>query len=169
MRKILLATLTAGVMSAGVANAVTVSGGTITVTATVAAVCSASTGNITFPGYTPGGGGQFANASISVKCTKGTGFNVVLDKGLNGTIAQRLMANGANTLQYQLYTTDPQVNPTPVIFGDGTSSSAMVPGTGNGIGNPVAVTVYGQLLDTAPNVNAPPGTYTDKVIVSVTY
>jgi spore coat protein U-like protein len=170
MRKILLATLTAGVMSAGVANALTtVSGGTITVTATVNSTCSASSTNLAFPAYTPGSGAKTGTATVNVKCTKNTGFTVALDKGANGTFAQRLMANGANTLEYNVYTTVGLAT----IFGDGTGTgagaTATVPGTGTGVSNTIPITVYGSLPDSAANQLALPGTYTDTINVSVSY
>ena len=169
MRKILLATLTAGVMSAGVANAVTVSGGTITVTATVNSTCSATSTNLTFPGYTPGSGAKTGTATVNVKCTKNTGFAVALDKGVAGTFTTRLMSNGANTLEYNLYTTAAATT----IFGDGTGSglgaTATVPGTGTGVSNTIPITVFGSLPDSANNQLALPGTYTDTINVTVSY
>jgi spore coat protein U-like protein len=168
MRKMIVATLTAGVLSAGAANAVTVSGGTITVSATVQATCSATSGNLAFPPYTPGGGAKTGTATVSVKCTKNTGFTVALDKGstTGGSLAQRLMASGSNTLEYNLYTSN---SATPTIFGDGTGTTATVPGTGTGVSNTVPITVYGTLPDSANNQLAVPGSYADTVNVSVTY
>ena len=168
MHKILMATLTAGLMSAGVANAVTVSGGTITVSATVQATCSATSGNLAFPAYTPGGGVKTGTATVSVKCSKNTGFTVALDKGTTtgGSLAQRLMASGTNTLEYNLYTSN---SATPTIFGDGTGSTSTVAGTGAGVATAVPITVYGTLPDSTNNQAAIPGNYTDVVNVSVTY
>lgn len=167
MRKILLATLTAGVMSAGVAHAVTVSGGTITVSATVQATCSATSANLAFGAYTPGAGAKTGSAAISVKCTKNTPFTVALDKGTTtgGSLAQRLMASGTNTLEYNLFTSAALTT----VFGDGTGTTAMAPGTGTGVSNVVTITAFGNLPDSANNQLAVPGSYSDVVNVSVTY
>jgi spore coat protein U-like protein len=165
MRKILTATLAAGVMAAGGAQAATV-GTTFAVTATVQALCNVSAAALAFPAYTPLAGNQVGSTNIAVKCTKSTPFTVLLDKGANGTIAQRLMLLSAgNTLQYNLYTT----NTYATIFGDGTSGSSTVLGAGVGLSTAVLVPVYGQLPDSAANQLAIPGNYTDTINVTVNY
>ena len=102
-----------------------------------------------------------------MNCTKSTGYTVALNGGTTtgGTVAQRLMANGANTLQYNLYTT----NTYTTIFGDGTGTSVTQAGTGSGVNTANTLTVYGQLPDSATNQAAVPGSYTDTVQVTVTY
>ncbi len=170
MRKILTATLAAGALSAGVAHSATTITSSFPVTATVQATCSVQANPLGFGTYTPGGGTVTSNSTISVQCTKGTGFTVALNGGTTtgGSIAQRLMVNGANTLQYNLYTNAAL----GTIFGDGTTG-ATVAGTGTGVGvaNAQTVTVYGQLPDNPTNQAAvASGTaYSDLVTVSVTY
>ena len=75
------------------------------------------------------------------------------------------MAFGANTLQYNLYTTAAFTT----VFGDGTGASQTEPGTGAGIATAVTFTVFGQLPDNATNQAAVPGGYTDTITVTVTY
>jgi len=77
-----------------------------------------------------------------------------------------MTAGGADTLRYNLYTTAALAT----LFGDGTTGSTM-PGTGAGLAaaNAVAVTVYGQVPDTAANQAVTPGAYTDTIGVTVTY
>ncbi len=166
MHKILTATLAAGVMAAGVAQAATTTT-TFAVTATVQSTCSATAAALAFPNYTPGTGTLTGNTNINVKCTKNTPFTVSLNAGstVGDAFAQRLMASGANTLQYNLYTTAAL----GTIFGDGTGGTATVPGTGTGVATAVAVTVYGQLPDNATNQAAVPGAYSDTITVTVTY
>ena len=127
MRKILVVTLLAGVMSAGVANALTTTAN-FNVTAVVQSTCSATAATLAFGNYTPGAGALTGSSNISVKCTKNTPYTVSLNAGstTGGTLAQRLMASGANTLQYNLYTTVAATT----VFGDGTASTATIPGTG---------------------------------------
>ena len=166
MHKILTATLAAAVMAGGVAHSATTTT-TFAVTATVQSTCSATAAALAFPNYTPGGGAQVGNTSISVKCTKNTPYTIALNGGTTtgGTIAQRLMASGANTLQYNLFTTAAFAQ----VFGDGSGTSKTVAGTGAGVATANAVTVFGQLPDNATNQAAVPGNYTDTITVTVTY
>jgi spore coat protein U-like protein len=166
MRKILTATLAAAALAAGVAQAAT-TGTSFTVTATVLSTCSATAASLAFPNYTPGGGTQIGNTTISVKCTKNTPFTVALNAGstTGDAFAQRLMASGANTLQYNLYTSAALTT----VFGDGTPGSATVPGTGLGVATAAGVQVFGQLPDNATNQAAVAGSYSDLITVTVTY
>ncbi len=166
MHKILTATLAAGVMAAGVAQSATTTA-TFAVTATVQSTCSASATALAFGTYTPGSGGLTNNSTISVKCTKNTPYTVTLNAGATtgDAFTQRLMASGANTLQYNLYTTAGFAT----VFGDGTGGTGTATGTGAGIATANTVTVYGQLLDSAANQAAVPGSYTDTITVTVTY
>mgnify|MGYP000898511585 CR=1 FL=1 len=166
MRKILLATLTAGALSAAVANAATTTT-TFQVTATVQATCSTTALPLAFPNYTPGAGAQTGNTTVSVKCTKNTPYTVALNAGstTGGTLAQRLMGSGANTLQYNLYTTAAATT----VFGDGTGGTGTQAGTGAGVATANTLTVYGQLPDSATNQAAVPGAYSDTITVTVTY
>jgi spore coat protein U-like protein len=165
MHKILTATLAAGALAAGVAQAA-VTTTTFTVTATVQASCNVAAATLAFPAYTPLTGPQVGSTNVVVKCTKSTPFTVLLDKGANGTFAQRLMASGGNTLEYNLYTT----NAYNIVFGDGTAGSKTVAGTGVGLSTAVLVPVYGQLPDSANNQLAvPANNYIDTINVTVNY
>src|ERR1700735_5151347 len=144
MRKIQAMTLIFGAAWArvgGSANTTT----TFSVTETVQASCSATATTLAFSAYTPGAGAKANNSTISVRCTKNTPYTISLNGGTTsgGTIAQRLMASGANTLQYNLFTTAAFSQ----IFGDGSGSSKTVAGTGAGGATATAVTVFGQLPD----------------------
>jgi spore coat protein U-like protein len=167
MRKFLLATATAGALliAAQGANALTTTS-TFTVNATVLKNCSVLSSNLAFGNYTPGGGNIDSTSTVTVKCTKNTPYTVALDKGTTtgGTIAQRLMVNGANTLQYNLFTDTTRTT----LWGDGTTGTAAA-GTGAGFATTTALTVYGRLPDNATNQNAAIGTYADTVTVTVTY
>src|ERR1700761_6961337 len=106
MHKFLNAAFAVGVMAAGVAQSATTTTN-FAVTATVQSTCSATATALAFGAYTPGGGQLTNNSTISVKCTKNTPYTVALNAGATtgDTFAQRVMASGANTLQYNLYTT----------------------------------------------------------------
>jgi spore coat protein U-like protein len=171
MRKIFIATLTAAVGAAGVAQAATTTTTTTTttfaVTATVLSTCSATAATLAFPNYTPGAGAQIGNTTISVKCTKNTPFTVALNTGstTGDAFAQRLMASGVNTLQYNLYTTA-ALN---TVFGDGNAGTSMVGGTGLGVATANSVQVFGQVPDSATNQAAIAGSYSDLITVTVSY
>ena len=166
MRKILTATMAATALAAaGSASAATATT-TFGVTATVLKTCSVAAAALGFGNYTPGSGALAANTTVNVKCTKGTTFTVALNGGTTagGTITQRLMTNGTDTLQYNLYTTAAFAT----LFGDGTTGVTM-PGTGTGIATAVALTVFGSLPDNATNQNVSTGAYADTINVTVTY
>jgi len=166
MRKIISAATAAAIMTAGVAHAAGTATTTFAVTATVAATCSTSATALAFPTYTPGGGAVTQTSAVSVKCTQGTPYTVGLNGGATtgGTVAQRLMASGTNTLQYNLYTT----NGYATVWGNTTGSWQS--GTGAGLGTTNSLTVYGQIPDSATNQAAVPATtYADTITVTVTY
>jgi len=170
MRKVLIATLSSGALlaAAGIASAATTTS-TFNVTATVLKNCLVSSANLGFGSYTPNTGALTGSSSVTVRCTKTTPYTVALNAGTTagGTLAQRLLANGANTLEYNLYTTAGLTT----IWGDGTGGTGTVAGTGNGvsIGSAQTLTVHGSLPDNAVNQDAPPGSYADTITVTVTY
>jgi spore coat protein U-like protein len=170
MSKLFLATLSAGSLIAAVGSveaATTTT--TFNVSATVAANCLASATALNFGTYTPAAGNVISNTTVSVRCTRNTAFTVALNGGstTGGTISQRLLTDGSgNSLQYNLY----RDAAFTLLFGDGTTGTT-AGGTGNGMApaSAVAVSVYGQLPDTATNQSSPAGTYTDVINVTVTY
>ena len=169
MRKILSAAVAgAALLAAGQASANTATT-TFAVTATVLKACSVNATAIAFGNYTPGGGAINVNTSaVNVNCTKNTTYTVALNGGstTGGTVAQRLMGNGANTLQYNIYTAATDTT----VFGDGSGTSATGAGTGAGMSAAAtAFTMYANLPDNPTNQNAAPGAYTDTVTVTVTY
>ncbi|HVP32464.1 MAG TPA: spore coat U domain-containing protein [Steroidobacteraceae bacterium] len=141
---------------------------TITVSATLASTCTVSANPLSFGIYQPGQGSMSASTTLAVRCTRGAPFNVALNAGTGGgTVAQRLMSLGASRLQYNLYTTAAHTT----VWGDGTQSTATVSGTGHGLMSAAAIThtVYGQLPDSAANVDLAPGLYSDTITVIVSY
>jgi spore coat protein U-like protein len=138
---------------------------TFGVSASVAANCLVSATNLGFGTYT--GVAQLTGTSnVNVNCTKNSAYSLALSAG-NGTYATRLLANGTNNLQYNLYTTAAATS----IWGDGTASTAVVAGTGAGMAaaNQITHTVYGVLPDNVTNETQPVGTYNDTITVTVTY
>jgi spore coat protein U-like protein len=166
MRKIITATLAVATLASGGTASAATATTTFGVSATVLKTCSVAAINLGFGNYTPGAGAATGNSTVSVKCTKGTTFTVALNGGTTagGTIGQRLMTNGADTLQYNLWTTGTFTT----IFGDGTTGVTQA-GTGTGLATAVALTVFGNLPDSVANQGVSTGAYADTVGVTVTY
>ncbi|MEO7404540.1 MAG: spore coat U domain-containing protein [Burkholderiales bacterium] len=75
----------------------------ITVSATVAANCTISTGAVSFGSYdTLGAGNLDATGSVAIACTKGVGPTITLDAGANNSGGRR-MTNGTDFISYELY------------------------------------------------------------------
>jgi spore coat protein U-like protein len=135
---------------------------TFQVTATVLSVCSVSATNLAFGNYDASLGTPVDGSStVTVTCTPSETYDVGLNAGTGtgATVAVRRMTNGANTLDYSLYTNAGRTT----VWGDtiGVDTQA---GTGNGAGQ--ALTVYGR-IPTAQYVAA--GAYTDTITATVTY
>jgi spore coat protein U domain-containing protein, fimbrial subunit CupE1/2/3/6 len=101
-----------------------------------------------------------ANAPLHIQCTNTTPYTIGLDKGATAgaTIAQRLLANGGATVNYNLFTSAAY----STIWSD--TGGGLVSSTGNGADQ--TFTIFGRVpAQTTPA----PGTYTDTVTVTVTY
>ena len=168
MRRSLLRTSLALLLIAPAANGYAATATTtFIVSATVLKVCTVTATNLGFGNYTPGSGAIAATSTVGVNCSNSTAYTVDLNVGSTsgGTFAQRLLANGANTLQYNLYTN----NTHTTIWGDTTGGTSDQSGTGAGLGTVQNFTVYGNLPDSATNQGAVPGVYTDTITVTVAY
>ena len=139
------------------------------VIATVAKNCLVTSGDIIFGTYTPTTGALTGSSTVAVRCTAGTGFTVALSAGQEASYAPRKLKDaGNNKLEYNLFT----ANTYTTVWGDASGATATQSGTGAGMGAGQAqnLTVYAQLPDNAANQLAPPSaTYTDNIIVTVTY
>jgi spore coat protein U-like protein len=169
MNKIQALTLILGAAATGAAQSATTTT-SFQVTASLQSVCTATAAALNFGAYTPGAGVVKGQTTVTVNCTKNTPFTVLLNGGSGGgTVAQRLMQNGTNHLQYNLFI-DQALG---TIFGDGSGSggSKTVGGTGAGTAtaNAVQVPVYGQVPDSAINQVVLPGSYADTITVTVSY
>jgi spore coat protein U-like protein len=168
MRNYRLAALAAGTLAALAAHA---ANPTITttfqVTATVQPACTTSATALGFGNYTPGSGAVTSSSTITVNCTKLTGYTIALNPGstTGDAFTQRLMTSGSGTLQYNLYTTAAYLT----VWGDGTGATATEAGIGTGLSAAATYKVYGQLPDSATNQAAAPGSYSDTITVTVTY
>jgi spore coat protein U domain-containing protein, fimbrial subunit CupE1/2/3/6 len=100
------------------------------------------------------------NSPLHIQCTNTTPYTIGLDAGTTtgATVSQRLLANGAATINYNIYSDSGFTT----VWGN--SGGALVGSTGTGADQ--TFPVYGKV--TAQTTPAP-GTYTDTVTVTVTY
>lgn len=136
------------------------------VTATVQNTCAASAAPIAFDTYIAGAGPVTSSANITVKCSSALAFKVALGPGATpgGSISQRLLSNGSQSLQYNLYTASDLSS----IWGDGTTGVTLSR-TASSDGLPTSLTVFAEVPDSGMNRLAMPGIYSDLVTVTITY
>jgi spore coat protein U-like protein len=137
--------------------------------------CSVSTPGLNFGAYDVFAAGAVnGNGTLSVTCSlaakdKNTtvSYTISLSTGSSNSFVQRQMQSGANTLGYNLYTS----NTYSVVWGDGTGSTATMSGsmklTNAHQSETDGLTVYGQIpaLQDAGAAN----NYLDNVTVTVNY
>ena len=139
---------------------------TMTVSSSVATACTMTTGDLTFGTYDPTGADVDSTATITSTCTLGGGAVITLSQGVNPDtgstdgVPLRQMADGANRLKYHLYGDTDRAG----VFGNTTGTGQAVAGTGVA----ATTTVYGRIVQTE-NPTTPPGTYSDSVLVTLTY
>ena len=100
-----------------------------------------------------------STGNIDVNCPSGVRYSIALSEG-GGSHTQRVMSSGAHRLNYNLYT---EAN-RGVVWGDATSGTARVSGTGIGVS--VNHAVYGR-IPARQNVHA--GSYSDIINVVLTF
>lgn len=110
-----------------------------------------------------------ANGAISTTCNPNTSYSIYLGDGNNRlATGMRRMSNGGNYIAYQLYKR--QTSGSATVW-EGASDLSQVGGSGGvtlvGTGSTQITTVYGTIPAGTPV--PPPGLYSDRVIVTVTY
>jgi spore coat protein U-like protein len=162
-RLALLALTLAGSMHGAVAATAT---STFQVTANVATQCTVSAADLNFGTVDPLGGNFDQTTTVTVRCTKNTAYTVGLNAGTTAgaTLAQRLMANGGNTMNYNLYTDAGRTT----VWGNSAAAPTWVSGSGTGMGSPQVLTVYGRVPSGQTNLAV--GSFAETAItVTVTY
>ncbi len=144
-------------------NCSTVTGNTtrpsFTAQATVSPNCLVSAQDIDFGSQGVLDTAVDASGNVAATCTAGTAYTISLDNGLTGTgpTARRMTLAGSH-VTYGLYKDAARSQPW------GSSGGELVTGTGTGLTENVSV--YGRV----PAQSTPaPGTYTDTIVVTVTY
>ena len=140
---------------------------TMTVSSSVLTACTMTTGDLAFGTYDPSTQADVTGtATITSTCTLGGGAVITLGQGNNpdlessDTTPRRQMADGTNRLKYHLYGNTDRSG----VFGNTEATGQNVTGTGSA----VTTTVYGR-IDNIENTTTPPGTYSDSVLVTLTY
>ena len=133
--------------------------GSLTVTATVASTCSVNSPTLAFGTYNPASVSD-STTDISVTCTNTTPYTVGLDagSGTGASVTDRKMMNGANLLNYTLYSDAGRT------ANWGNTTGVWKSATGNGAAQ--VHTVYGRI---PASQYVDPGSYSDTVVITVTY
>lgn len=132
--------------------------------AEVTASCAVSSTPIAFGNVdVTTGAAVLGTGGISVVCTNGTDWSASADAGTGATatLDVRQMSDGAETLDYVLYTEPTRTT----IWGDGVTTTATIDGTGSGVAQNSVI--YGRISAAQTGVIA--GSYADTVAVTVTY
>lgn len=121
--------------------------------------CRVTAQNINFGNHGLLDGNVDADGGLRVTCTNGTAYSVGLGNGQTGTgPTARRMTIGSRAITYGLYKNMARNQPW------GSTGTQLV--TGTGAGGVQTLPVYGRV---PPQRTPTPGTYTDTVVVTVTY
>jgi spore coat protein U-like protein len=99
-------------------------------------------------------------ATITVSCTTLTSYTITMSAGGGGSFEQRVMRNGGDVLDYQIYSDLAN----SVVWGDGSGGTSTVSASASGAGT--TSNAYGRVPH---QPSAFPGTYTDTIIVTINY
>jgi spore coat protein U-like protein len=160
MKIALLAALAAAALT-GDAQAFGTATGTLTVTASIGTTCTVGNVGINFGTITTTSA-VTTSGSLSVNCSNGLAYSLDLDPGVNPAAANanRQLANGANRIGYNIYTTNTFITVWGSTMAGGTSQSFTGTGASQGI------TAFLKVPATA----APPtGIYTDTVTITAVF
>ena len=152
-----------GALSAPTANAATATD-TFTVSITVENSCTIAVNDLNFGTVNTLATAVNGSTTGTVTCTGIGAYSIAFNAGTGtgSTLATRKLANGADTIDYNLYSA---ANGGGSILGDGTGGTATIGGTSTGAAD--SFTVYGQV---AGGQNPKPtGTYTSDVVATVTF
>jgi spore coat protein U-like protein len=138
---------------------------TFLVSATILPSCVVTASTLGFGNYSPSGSSDIDNTStIYVYCTSGTAYTLKLNVGTGGGnyTTRTLVSALSQTLDYNLYTTGAR----STVWGDGTSGTGTVTGSGSGLLTASQKTVYGRLFQ---GQDKPPSLYDSVITVTVEY
>lgn len=127
---------------------------------TAAAVCSIGITGVAFGPYNPRSASATDSAGTLTFTDCTAAYMIALSPGSSNSYTPRKMAAGPYNLDYNLYTNTLRTT----VWGDGTAGTSTV--SVSGAPNSASYTVYGR-IPALQNVGA--GSYSDQVIVTVTY
>jgi len=133
------------------------------VAATVPSNCLVSATNLNFGSAGVLNTNVDGTNAVSITCTNGTPWSASLNagSGSGGTVNLRRMTGpGGATIAYTIYLNAARSQ----VWGDGSSGTLTLAGTGTG--NAQSQTGYGRV---PPQATPAPATYTDTVVVTLTY
>ncbi len=133
---------------------------TLTVSMTVTNDCTITAPSVNFGSAPLVSAFPTVSQAISLRCTQGMVYTVGLSAGSNPAGGRRQMASGSNRLAYDLFKAD------NTVWGSTTTARAASPGAADGTTLqtiPYTATIYQS--QTTP----PAGTYTDNVVVDVSF
>lgn len=163
-RSIALSGIAIAALAATPANAATATS-SLSSTATVTSNCDVSTTAVGFGSVNVISGANVdATGGLSVTCTSGTAWSADagVGAGTGATMAVRKMANGANLLNYVLYTDTARTT----VWGNAADATTLKI-SGTGTGSAQANTIYARVP--SGQTSLPAGAYSDTVTVTVTY
>lgn len=123
--------------------------------------CNISVGNIAFPDTSLLSSTVRSTSSMNIRCSVNTAYRVLLSYGGNasGTTRKMKKLSGTELVSYQLSN-----SLDGTTWGDGTSGTVVVTGTGDG--NNASLTVFGRVpAQTTPS----PGDYKDTITATVQF
>jgi spore coat protein U-like protein len=159
--KLALAAALAAFAIHGDAFAFSTATGTLTVTASIGTTCTVNNTGINF-GTISTAVAVTTSGNLSVNCSNGLVYSLDLDAGINPAAANanRQLANGANRLGYNIYTS----NTFTTVWGSSMAGGTSQSFTGNGANQ--SITAY---LKTPIQAAPPTGVYTDTVTVTAVF
>jgi spore coat protein U-like protein len=137
--------------------------------------CETASPQLAFGSFSPlDGAARFSNTDLALTCIwDGTGsasvsYEIALSPGNGGSFSPRRMSSGAHWLDYNLYTS---ATYSGGVWGDGTGGSLTVSEiwtlTESATPDTRDHTIYGRIE--GGQQHARPGSYTDTIIITITY
>jgi len=132
-----------------------------------ARACTISSAGVAFGAYDPqAAGAEDSTGTVRADCHPSESAPIVaLGTGQSGSFAARTMTSGPYTLGYNIYSDSGRT----IVWGDGTGGTVTVTMTGGSVSGGVrrfTRTMYGR-IPAQQNVGA--GSYTDTVMLTVTF
>ena len=105
-----------------------------------------------------------AASTGEITCSFADTYNIALNVGTGGgTYGTRNLASGADTLDFNVYTTAAR----DTVWGDGSGGSAVLTGTSTGGGTADSIDVYSRVFGS--QTGKPEGTYSSTITATATF